>query len=86
MTDSEQEVMQHDSIGETRLWQAVILTTIREWMSGPLSRKVEAERYLFGDGTDFADVCKSAGMNAGRLRGQLARLKRQAVPAQRLMA
>lgn len=84
MINSSMEAAQHDSVGEERLWQAVILTTIREWMSGPLRRKVEAEQYLFGEGTDFAYVCKSAGMNAGRLRGQLAKLRRQAIPAQRL--
>jgi hypothetical protein len=73
------ETKDHRSRAEVRLWQAVIVSTIREWTSGPLRRKLEAERYLFGDGSDFALVCESAGISAGRLRGQLGRLRRQAV-------
>jgi hypothetical protein len=76
MSNRATEPIEKDSFGEERLWQAVIVSTIRDWISGPLRRKREAEQYLFGDGTDFAYVCESAGMNAGRLRGRLGRLKR----------
>lgn len=62
-------------VPEARLWQAVIVSTIQEWISGPLRRKLDAERYLFGS-ADFTLVCESAGMNADRLRTQLGRLKR----------
>jgi hypothetical protein len=58
------------------MWQAVIVSTIREWMSGPLRRQVEAEKYLFGSGADFKSVCESAGMDVDRLRVKLGRLKR----------
>jgi predicted nucleic acid-binding protein len=60
---------------EVRLWQAVIVTTIQEWVSGPLRRKREAEEYLFKDQRDFLLVCQSAGLDAGRLRSKLARLR-----------
>jgi predicted nucleic acid-binding protein len=60
---------------EVRLWQAVIVTTIQEWVSGPRRRKREAEEYLFKDQRDFLLVCQSAGLDAGRLRSKLARLK-----------
>jgi hypothetical protein len=60
---------------EMRLWQAVVLNTIQEWVSGPLRRKREAEDYLFKDQRDFLLVCQSAGLDAGRLRSKLARLK-----------
>jgi hypothetical protein len=63
-------------VPEARLWQAVIVSTIQEWIAGPLRRKLDAERYLFGSGTDFTLVCESAGMNADRLRTKLGRLKR----------
>ena len=63
---------------ETRLWRAVLVSTIQEWMFGPLRRKAEAERYLFGEGTDFASVCEAAGMNAGYLRVRLGKIRRQA--------
>jgi hypothetical protein len=60
---------------EMRLWQAVVLNTIQEWVSGPLRRKREAEDYLFKDQRDFPLVCQSAGLDAGQLRSKLARLK-----------
>jgi hypothetical protein len=62
---------------ERRLWQAVIVTTIQEWISGPLRSKRQAEEYLFQDQKDFPAVCQSAGMDAGRLRAKLNRLLRQ---------
>ena len=41
---------------EARLWQAVIVSTIREWLSGPLRLKRQAEDYLFHDNKDFPVV------------------------------
>lgn len=64
-----------EKLMEVRLWQAVVVTTIQEWVSGPLRRKREAEDYLFKDERDFPLVCQSAGLDAGRLRSKLARLK-----------
>jgi hypothetical protein len=63
------------AVVEERIWQAVIVSTIEEWMSGPLRRSLEAEQFLFRDEDDFRLVCQSAGMNAGRLRQQLVRLR-----------
>jgi len=62
---------------EKRLWQAVIVTAIQEWISGPLRSKRQAEEYLFQDQRDFPAVCQSAGMDAGRLRAKLNRLRLQ---------
>jgi hypothetical protein len=62
-------------VAEERIWQAVIVSTIEEWMSGPLRRSLEAEQFLFRDENDFRLVCQSAGMNATRLRQQLVRLR-----------
>ena len=62
---------------EKRLWQAVIVTAIQEWISGPLRSKRQAEEYLFQDQKDFPVVCQSAGMDAERLRAKLNRLLRQ---------
>ena len=64
-----------EKLMEVRLWQAVIVTTIQEWISGPLRRKREAEDYLFKDQRDFPLVCQSAGLDVGQLRTKLARLK-----------
>ena len=62
---------------EQRLWQAVIVTTIQEWISGPLRSKRKAEEYLFQDQKDFPVVCQSAGMDADCLRAKLNRLRRE---------
>ena len=62
---------------EMRLWQAVIVTAIREWISGPLRSKRKAEEYLFRDQKDFPAVCQSAGLDADRLRAKLNRLRLQ---------
>ena len=67
----------HSVIGESRLWQAVIVSTIQEWIHGPLRLKRQAEEYLFSDNSDFPAVCQSAGMDVKRLRAKLTRLKLQ---------
>lgn len=60
---------------EKRLWQAVIVTAIQEWISGTLRSQRKAEEFLFQDQRDFPVVCQSAGLDAGRLRGKLHRLR-----------
>lgn len=72
---------EYESLGTARMWQAVILSTIQDWMSGPLRHQREAEEYMFGAGTDFTLVCESAGMDAGRLRANLRRLRHVSVLA-----
>jgi hypothetical protein len=64
---------------EARLWQAVILSTIEEWVSGPLRRSREAEKFLFTDNADFRMVCESAGMDAKSLRARLTKLRDRSV-------
>ena len=66
---------EQDAQIEKRLWQAVVVSTIREWISGPLRYKRIAEEYLFQDASDFRTVCQSAGLDADRLRQQLVRLR-----------
>jgi hypothetical protein len=67
--------MELDTAPETRLWQAVILSAVEDWVSGGMRSKREAEVYLFEDKTDFPRVCESAGMNVDRLRSRLKRLR-----------
>ncbi len=69
-TESEKEIA-----AEARLWRAVILSTIQDWVSGPLRLKCEAEQYMFGDDSDFRLVCQSAGMDVHWLRSRLVRLR-----------
>jgi hypothetical protein len=71
---------------ETALWRAVIARTIREWISGPLRRKREAEQYLFDDNKDFLLVCRSAGIDSGQLRSRLSQLRGHTIPDHLLAA
>ena len=71
---------ERDAPVEKRLWQAVVLSTIQEWISGPLRYKRIAEEYLFQDHSDFPRVCQSAGLDVDRLRAQLLRLRAHATP------
>ena len=69
---------ERDALPELRLWQAVITSTVYEWVHGPLRRKREAEQYLFDDARDFNLVCQSAGMDPKRLRARLVRVRGRA--------
>jgi len=68
---------EQETAPETRLWQAVILSAVEDWVSGRLRAKRQAEAYLFEDQTDFPLVCQSAGMDVDQLRSKLNRLRRQ---------
>jgi hypothetical protein len=82
MATAAMAVTQVDGISEKRLWQAVLLTTIQDWISGPLRSQRQAEEYLFQDEKDFPAVCESAGMDPQQLRAKLNRLRmRQLVHA-----
>ena len=71
----ERELMgAEEGVCEVRLWQAVVVRTIQDWMSGPLRQKRQAESYLFDRNTDFARVCESAGLNADDLRARLTKI------------
>jgi hypothetical protein len=64
---------------EARLWQAVIVSTVEEWVSGPLRRSREAEKFLFSDNADFRLVCESAGMDVEALRQRLTKFRDRSV-------
>jgi hypothetical protein len=66
---------EHLDIPEQRLWRAVIASTVAEWVNGPLSKKREAEQFLFHDQKDYRTVCFSAGINPEILRGRLEKLR-----------
>ncbi len=62
--------------GELRLWQAVVVRAIQDWISGPTRQQRQAEHYIFED-KDFALVCQSAGLNADDLRARLSKIRSQ---------
>jgi hypothetical protein len=65
-----------DAEAEQRVWAAVIVRTVEEWISGPLGSQREAESYLFNDDKDFPIVCRSAGLDPQTLRRKLTKLKK----------
>ena len=73
--------------GEVRLWQAVLVRTIQEWVSGPVRQHLQAEHYLFHDNTDFPRVCQSAALDPDDLRARLKRIRsRQPLASERIAA
>ncbi len=64
-----------ETAGEVRLWQAVVVRAIEDWISGPLRQQRQAEHYIFDDHTDFAMACQSGGLNADDLRARLTKIR-----------
>jgi hypothetical protein len=69
-----------ESIGERRLWMAVIVHAVQDWLSGSVRCQREAQRFLFEDNGDFPEVCARAGMDPSHLRSKLLRLGRRVEP------
>jgi hypothetical protein len=66
-----------EETAEQKLWRAVIVRTVEEWVSGPLRQKREAEEFLFSDNQDYRTVCYSAGISPENLRGRLEKFRQQ---------
>lgn len=73
---SQQEVTE-ETIGERRLWTAVLTQAVEDWRSGTLRARREAQHFLFEDDVEFARVCTSAGLDPGSLRSKLSKLGRK---------
>jgi len=69
------QIAEVEETAEQKLWRAVIASTVEEWVSGPLRRKREAEKFLFSDNQDYRTVCYSAGINPEDLRGRLEKIR-----------
>ena len=64
-----------EDIAEQKLWRAVITSTVREWIRGPVHQKRAAEQFLFRDDQDYRTVCSSAGIDPGNLRDRLQKIR-----------
>jgi hypothetical protein len=60
---------------EQRLWRAVLVRTVQEWIHGTLRNKREAEQFLFQDSDDYRTVCRSAGIDPAHFRNRLEKLR-----------
>jgi hypothetical protein len=64
-------------IAERRLWTAVIVHAVEDWLSGTLRDRREAQKFLFEDNTDFTQVCACAGIDPSSFRAKLLRVGRR---------
>lgn len=76
-TSVNHEEITEGSIGERRIWLAVIILAIEDWRTGTLRARREAQTFLFENHGDFDDVCANAGLSAANLRAQLRKAGRQ---------
>lgn len=66
-------------IAERRLWTAVIVHAVQDWLSGSLRDQREAQRFIF-ESDDFDQVCACAGIDPSSFRSRLLRVGRQVQP------
>lgn len=65
-------------IGLRRMWSAVLLQALEDWQSTSLTRKLQAEKFLFQSQNDLASVCRSAGLDPRYVAAKLERMKQSA--------
>jgi hypothetical protein len=63
-------------IAERRLWMAVIVRAVQDWLSDSTRIRRAAWKFLFEEDNDFYEVCACAGLDPSRLRSQLLRAGR----------
>jgi hypothetical protein len=74
--NSQQEITE-ESIGERRLWIAVLTQAVQDWRNGTLRARREAQHFLFEDNVEFDRVCASAGLDPDSLRSKLLKIGRK---------
>lgn len=65
----------NDHVPERRLWTAVIVRAVQDWLWGPCRIQQTAQRFLFDDDKNFYHVCACAGLDAESFRSKLLRVK-----------
>src|SRR5271169_2096522 len=62
-------------VAERNLWVAILLQALDDWQTGTLRRRKEAERFIFHCESDFAAVCRGAGLDPACVLAKLQRIK-----------
>lgn len=66
-----------ESIGERRLWTAVLVVAVEDWRKGTLRAKRKAQEFLLEDDFDFKEVCARAGLDPTTFRSRLMKIGRR---------
>jgi hypothetical protein len=66
-----------DLVAEHRLWTAVIVHAVQDWLSGTLRDRRDAQKFLFEENFDFTEVCAGAGIDPSSFRAKLLRIGRR---------
>ena len=75
-----QNTITEESIGEHRLWTAVIVKAVEDWRFGTTRKRHEAQKFLFESARDFEMVCGRAGLDSSCLSKKLLKLGRKLEP------
>ncbi len=75
--ENDEDSIMEGMIGERRLWTAVVVAAVQDWLSASSRTKCAAEEFLFEDDIDFYQVCASAGLDPSSVRSKLLRLGRR---------
>jgi len=79
MPGSTRIVLEAEESPVQKLWPGVIASTVEESVRAPLSKKREAEQFLFTENGDYRTACLSAGINPDDLRGRLEKIRSRRV-------
>lgn len=71
-----EEGVAEEIIAERRLWMAVIVHAVEDWLSDKARIHRAAEKFLFEEDNDFYQVCSCAGLDPSSLRSKLLRTGR----------
>lgn len=77
MRISSQQEITEETIGERRLWTAVLTQAVEDWRNGTLRARRDAQHFLFEDDAEFSRVCAGAGLDPGTLRSKLLKIGRK---------
>ena len=72
-----QNSVTEEAILERRLWTSVIVKAVEDWQTGTLRARREAQKFLFEDQADFAEVCALAGLDPESFRAKLLKIGRR---------
>jgi hypothetical protein len=74
----EAATMAQEQFTDRGLWTAVLLQAMDDWKSGNRKLQKEAEKFFFDSASDFAMVCRAAGLEAAAVLNRLQKMRKSA--------